>query len=172
MPTTTKLPSARPATPPSAPPPPWLAGPSADPAADPPEGGAWDAASADEELAAGEPAAELDRGSDEPRPLGVEVARVGFREDWVRVVVGFVLGRWLGLVLAVRVGFGSLGVRVELGVDVDVGVGVGVGEGVAASCGQMTSARMFGGGVFPPSCHTHPSVEPGFGLWVPAPSVA
>lgn len=78
--------------------------------------------------------------------------------DRVGAGVAFVLAFVLGLVLAVLVGFGSL----DLGVEV----------GVAASCGQMASARMLGGGVLPPTCHTHASVEPGFGLWVPAPSLA
>lgn len=157
-------PSVTPATPPSAPPPFWSGGPPADPPDDLAVGGAEPADSAAGELLAAPLVAELAGGSEAGGWVGVSVAEAVRRVLRVGAAVGFVLGVvlvlgvGLGFVLRGLVGFGS--------------VGFGVEDGVAASCGQMASARVLGGGVFPPSCHTQPSVDPGFGSWVPAPSLA
>lgn len=56
-----------------------------------------------------------------------------------------------------------------------LGVGVAdlvAGARVAVSCGQMVEAAVPGGGVRPPSCQTHASVEPGLGSCVPGPWLA
>ena len=138
-------PSATPAAPWSSPPSSGSAG-TADPPADPPaESVAPAAALLDDELLDGELVADGE----------VVVAfffGVGARVERVGSGGGRVVGRLLG--------FGCADF---------VSVGVGADD---ANCGQMTSARMLGGGCLPPSCHTHASVEPGFGLWLLAPSLA
>jgi len=96
---------------------------------------------------------------------GIWTLWAGVIGGWAAVVAGELAGPCVillgGGVLA------GVGLRVGL-----VMVVVGFGDAVAASCGQMVSAGVAGGGVRPPSCHTQPSVEPGFGLWVAGPSLA
>jgi hypothetical protein len=154
MPSTTALPSATPATPPSAPPPPSSAGSAAAPA-DPSVGGAVEAdvGVGVPELLVGEPVV-LAVAPAEPRPADVDPG------DAFAVLVerDFPVP---AVLLAEPVGFGLAGF-----------VLLGLGDGLVASCGQMTFAAVLGGGVLPPSCHTQPSVDPGFGLWLPAPSLA
>jgi hypothetical protein len=88
----------------------------------------------------------------EPRPAEVDPVLSGVLAGaWVFPLVGGALAG-----AGLRVGFAL----------------VGFGDGLAASCGQMASARVLGGGVRPPSCQTQPSVEPGLGLCVPGPSLA
>jgi hypothetical protein len=70
----------------------------------------------------------------------------------------------------------ALGGDVACGVDdvragADVAVLVG-GADVRAAWGQTVLKAMAGGWRRPPSCQTQPSVEPGFGSCVPAPSLA
>jgi hypothetical protein len=65
--------------------------------------------------------------------------------------------------------FAGFEVRVGLG---DAVGGAGFGFGWALSCGQIVDAATSGGSVLPPSCQTQASVDPGLGLWVPAPSLA
>ncbi len=59
-------------------------------------------------------------------------------------------------------------------VDADARVvgGLLVGVPGLVACGQTVRKAMSGGSRRPPSCHTHPSVSPGFGSWLPAPLVA
>jgi hypothetical protein len=150
----TMPPSATPAAPWSSPPSSGSAG-SADPPADPPaEPVAPAAALLDDELLDGEPVAgELVAGG------GVVVVFFFFFGVGARVER---VGSGGGRVVARVLGFGCADF-----------VSVGVGDDdAAANCGQITSARMLGGGCLPPSCHTHASVEPGFGLWLLAPSLA
>jgi hypothetical protein len=155
MPSRTALPSATPAAPPSAPPPPWSAGSGAAAPVVGPSVGWATAAEVDDggsEVLVREPDVELAVALDEPRPADVDPLLAGVLAGaWVFSLVGGALavaGLWVGFVL------------------------VGFGDGLAASCGQMVSARVPGGGVRPPSCQTQPSVEPGFGLCVAGPSVA
>jgi hypothetical protein len=157
MPSTTAPPKATPAAPPSvAPPPSWAASGDA-PLDDPPLGGE-DAASVGvggAEPLVGELVAVLAVASAEAVADAFDPAELGF------ALLGMCVFPVLGLLLAELVGFGVAGF-----------VLVGFGVGPAASCGQMTFAAVLGGGVLPPFCHTQPSVEPGFGLWLPAPSLA
>jgi hypothetical protein len=104
------------------------------------------------ELLVREPAAGPAVAVGEPRPAEVDPVLSGVLAGaWVFPLVGGALAG-----AGLRVGFAL----------------VGFGDGLAASCGQMASARVLGGGVRPPSCQTQPSVEPGLGLCVPGPSLA
>ena len=157
MPSTTRLPRATPAAPPRAPPPPCSAGSdAAAPAVDPSVGWAT--------------AADVDDGVPEPLVGGPDVA-LAFAPDELRPadVDPVLAGVLAGACVFLMVGGVLAGVGMRVGLVVVV---VGFGDAVAASCGQMVSAGVAGGGVRPPSCHTQPSVEPGFGLWVAGPSLA
>ena len=157
MPRTTAPPSATPAAPPSAPPPPSSAASVDEPLVAPPLGG-------EDAAYAGDDEAELLVG-ELVGGLGVAAAEVGPADFDPGEPVFAALGDWVfpapGGLLAGLVGFGLAGF-----------VLVGFGVGLAPSCGQMTLAAVSGGGTLPPFCHTQPSVEPGFGLWLPAPSLA
>lgn len=97
------------------------------------------------------------------------------------VVLAFALGTvaaWLVVVRAAVVesagspdGAGDRDDLVE-GFD-EVGLpGVVEVVGDANACGQISRNPIEGGSRRPPSCHTHASVEPGAGSWLPAPCVA
>lgn len=84
------------------------------------------------------------------------------------VVVAVLLGRAAGADAAL---VAASCVLLGPGAGSMVGAPEGRGAGEAA-CGQMAARPRSGGGFLPPSCHTHASVERGFGSCVPGPSLA